>query len=472
MSWTLFHTEIYFMLMAGVFLALSLTPEPDSRRDFYAALALSGIGIFVALFGVGKQGDMFSGAYRVDMFSQVFKALLAMGFFLILCLCSELKSVSEQRHSEFYLLLTVCTLSMMVLVSSVHLLAIYIALELSSYSLYVLVCLRRDRDVCLPSAVKYFFVGASASAVMLLGMALLYSATNTAYLIEMVQTVPGMIGRPLVAVGLLLILAGFFFKLAIFPFHFWAPEAYYGAPNQVTAYIATASKIAAIAVLIRVVALSGGESAYLVHILVCASIVSMTIGNLTAIVQKDLKRLLAYSSIAHAGYVLIGILAMTPSGYAGAIFYALTILILKFTCFFVIIKVATDGRNPVMSDLAGLYRRSPILAMSLMLALFGLAGIPPTIGFTGKLLLFTAAIEKGFFVLVLIAMINVLISLYYYLLILKAAYLDEPQEEPPPLTVSRPVQALAAAMATIIIVAGFYPTHLIRIAQAAAGVFG
>ncbi len=472
MNWTLFNTEIYYMLTAGAFLFISLMPRPGAQRDFYSALALSGIGIGISLFGVTQQGDLFAGAYRVDMFSQVFKALLAMGLFLIVCLCSELKGVSEKRHPEFYMLLSICTLSMMILVSAVHLLAVYIALELSSYSLYVLVCLRKDHDISLSAAVKYFFVGASASAVMLMGMALLYSAVNTAYLIDMVQTLPGMIDRPLVAVGLLLTLAGFFFKLAVFPFHFWAPEAYYGAPNQATAYIATASKIAAIAVLIRVVALSGGQSQYLVHVLVCVSIVSMTIGNLTAIVQKDLKRLLAYSSIAHAGYVLIGILCMSPAGYSGAVFYALTILVLKFACFFVIIKVAADGRNPTIGDLRGLHARSPLLAMTLMLALFGLAGIPPTIGFTGKLLLFTAAIDKGYFTLVLIAMINVVISLYYYLIFLKAAYLQEPERDAPEMVLTAPVKALAVAMSIVIVVAGFYPAYLIRIAQTAVAVFG
>ena len=170
--------------------------------------------------------------------------------------------------------------------------------------------------------------------------------------------------------------------------------------------------------------------------------------------------------------MLIGILSMSPEGYYGAVFYALTVLTLKFACFFVIVKAAADGRNPVMGDLTGLHRRAPILAMTLMLALFGLAGIPPTIGFTGKLLLFTAAIEKGYFTLVLIAMINVLISLYYYLLILKAAYLEEPAKDAPEIAVSMPDKALMAATAVFIVVAGFYPAHLIQIARTAVAVFG
>ena len=181
---------------------------------------------------------------------------------------------------------------------------------------------------------------------------------------------------PWVVLGLAMALSGFFFKLAVFPFHFWAPDVYQGAANQVAAYIATASKVAAIAILMRMVSLAG-DSGYMVHVLAVLAIVSMTVGNLAAIVQKDIKRLLAYSSVAHAGYVLIGVLSMNPEGTAAVVFYALTVLVLKFTCFLVVVQVSPDGGNPTLANLAGLHRRSPLLAMALMLALFGLAGIPP-----------------------------------------------------------------------------------------------
>jgi NADH-quinone oxidoreductase subunit N len=194
----------------------------------------------------------------------------------------------------------------------------------------------------------------------------------------------------------------------------------------------------------------------------------MTLGNLVAIVQKDMKRLLAYSSISHAGYVLIGILSMSPGGYAGAIFYAVAYLIMKFTCFLVVVKVAYDGSDLKIAQLAGLHRRSPLLAMALMFGVFGLAGIPPTIGFTGKFLVFTAAMHKGYFILVLIAMINVVISLYYYLLIVKAAYLLEPQEELPPISLSPFNKLLTGSLVTVMIVGGIFPEYLLELAQAAA----
>jgi NADH-quinone oxidoreductase subunit N len=269
-------------------------------------------------------------------------------------------------------------------------------------------------------------------------------------------------------IGLLLTLCGFFFKLALFPFHVWAPTVYQGAANQVTTYIATASKVAAIAVLIRLVSLTGGSSLNLAHVLIALSLLSMTLGNLVAIIQKDLKRLLAYSAIAHAGYVLMGILSMSESGYASAIFYAVAYLVMSFTCFLVLIKVAHDGRDLAIADLAGLHRRSPLLAMALMLGIFSLGGIPPTIGFTGKFMVFTAAMKKGYFFLVFLGMVNVVVSLYYYALVVKAAYLLEPEEDLPKIRLSLATRFLAVILVTAIVVGGIFPDQLYSLALSAA----
>jgi NADH-quinone oxidoreductase subunit N len=438
------------------------------RRQHFNALCLALAGILVCLASVYSQGQLFIRAYKLDLFSQVFKVILSLALFLIVCICGEIPDIGRRRSNEFYFLLFTCTLGLMLLVSADHLLSIYLSLEVSSYSLYILVALRRYQGFGLEAGIKYFLIGTFASAVMLFGMALLYSMTGTAYLDDMAKVLPGIIGRPGIVIGLLFTLGGFFFKLAVFPFHLWAPDTYQGASNQVAAYIATASKVAAIAVILRVLAFAGQGSIYLVHVLAVLSVVSMTLGNLAAIVQKDIKRLLAFSTIAHSGYVLIGILVLTPAGYSGAIYYALAILIMKFTAFMVITELASDGRNLRVEDLAGLHRRSPILALALMVSLFSLAGIPPTIGFTGKFLVFVAAIEKGYIALVIIAMINVVISLYYYLLMIRAAYLLEPAEELPPLGVSIPKKLLAGASTLMIVLAGVYPPWLIQLAQSAA----
>ena len=468
MNWSLFYPELFYFAGGIIFLFMSLTKQSNPRRDFIAAMFLAVAGVVISLAAIGQEGLLFFQAYRVDLFSQVFKVLLSIGLFLIISICSNLNGIAERYHAEFYLLLFVCTLAMMLLVSSVHILSIYVALELSSYSLYILVALRNDEQIGLEAGLKYFIVGIVASAVMLFGVALLYSTTNATYVTDMVKVLPEMLNTPTVVIGLLLTLCGFFFKLAVFPFHFWAPDVYQGAADQATAYIATASKVAAVAILTRMVAVSGDGSTYLVHVLVTLAIISMTVGNLAALVQKDFKRLLAYSTVAHAGYVLIGILSMNAAGYMSAIFYVTALLFMKFTVFLVIVKVADDGRNMDVSQLAGLYRRSPLLAMALMVAIFSLAGIPPTIGFTGKFLVFIAALEKGYFTLVLIAMINVVISLYYYLMVLKAAYLLESEEEQAGISLSPPAKLLTGALVLVMVFFGIYPHHLIELTQAAA----
>lgn len=470
MNWTLFTPELFCLLVAGVFLCLSMM-TPGHRRDFFTAVTLTGIGIGICVACIHHQGDLFFHTYRVDLFSQVFKTLLFMGFFLVVSICSRLNGIEKKYHAEFYLLLATCTLAMMMLVSAVHLLTIFVALELSSYSLYVLVFIRKDRHIGLTSSMKYFLIGATVSAVMLFGMALLYLHCQSAYLGEMIHKMPDVIHKPPVIAGLLFVLCGMFFKLALFPFHFWAPDVYEGAANPVAAYISTASKVAAIGIMLRIISLTGGNSETLAHALVVLAIASMTIGNLSAIIQKDLKRLLAFSSVAHAGYILIGILSMNHTGYTSAIFYAVAVLVMKFTCFLVVVKMAYDGGNITIDRLAGLHKKSPILALALMMALFGLAGIPPTIGFTGKLLIFTAAMEKGYFILVLIAMFNVVVSLYYYILVLKAAYLDEPKvpvtDENEPL-MTPAAKLLTGFMIAVMVIAGIYPAPLIEIARAAS----
>jgi NADH-quinone oxidoreductase subunit N len=456
------------MLFAAlIFLVLScLRPEP--HRNYTVALTMAVLTVIAALAAVSMTGSLFNGSYRVDLFSQVFKVCLAMGFFLGICLCSELESVAPERHGEFYGLMALCSLAMMLMISGTHLLVIYLALEVSSYSLYVLVFLRRQTHWGMNSGVRYFLVGICASAIMLFGLALIYGITGTIHLDALARVMLTDTSARMLGAGILLTLGGFFFKLAIFPFHFWAPDVYEGAPNQVAVFISTASKVAAIAVLVRVTASLHPMSDLVAKGLIVLAVISMTVGNLAAIGQKDFKRLMAFSSIAQAGYLLIGILCMSPAGRTGAGFYVIAVLAMKFTCFMVMIKLAGDGRNLQIEELAGLHRRAPLLAMALMMALFGLAGIPPTIGFSGKLLIFKAAIDKGYLLLVIIAMINVVISLYYYLLVLKAAYLDEPATGAAPLVLSFPTRALAMAMIIFIVVVGFYPTALIDLVSTAA----
>lgn len=468
MKWVLFIPELYYVLMAVVFFALSLQRKSEPRRLYTWAVILSGVGVLVAVLCARLEGMVFFDAYRVDLYSQVFKLLLALGTFWVVLTCSELEGIDSTQHAEFYLFTFICTLGMMMLVSAVELLTIYISVELSSYCLYLLVAMRRKADEFAETGIKYFMVGSTASGIMVFGISYLFGMTHTTYVAELVKVLPGMMTEPAAIVGLVLALSGFFFKQALFPFHIWAPDVYQGAVNQVTTYIATASKMAAAAIVIRFVGFSGGESAVFIKLLVVLSILSMTFGNLVAIIQKDIKRLLAYSSIAHAGYMMIGILSMTQRGYASAIYYALAYLIMNFACFMVILKIADDGHNLKIKELAGLHKRSPLLAMTLMLGLFGLAGIPPTVGFTGKFLVFAAALEQGYLTLVIIGMINATISLYYYLIVIKAAYLLEPVNPYPPVRVDNWTKSLAIFLVIAMVYVGIFPDQFVALTEAAA----
>ncbi len=328
--------------------------------------------------------------------------------------------------------------------------------------------MRRKADAYVETGIKYFMVGVTASAFMIFGISLLFGMVKSTYLVDVVRVLPGVITQPAAIVGLILALSGFFFKQALFPFHIWAPDVYEGAANQVTTFIGTTSKMAAAALVIRFVGFSGGESDVLIKLLVVLSVLSMTFGNLVAIIQKDIKRLLAYSSIAHAGYVMIGILSMTQRGFASAIYYALAYLVMSYACFMVIMRIADDGHNLQIKELAGLHKRSPLLAMTLMLGLFGLAGIPPTVGFTGKFLVFAAALEKGYLALVIIGMINATISLYYYLIIIKAAYLLEPVEPYPPVHVDPWTRYLSIFLVLAMVYLGVFPDQFVALTEAAA----
>lgn len=466
MDWMIFTPELTLLATAAVFLTMACL-KPDPARGYALALTLTAVVVVASIACTTVSGDLFGGVLRVDLFSQTFKALLAIGFFLVIVLCDDFGGVAPAHHDEGYFLLSVCTLAMMLLASAVHLLAVVLALELSSYSLYLLVFLRADRRWGLVTGLRYFLVGASASAVMLFGLALVYGATGAMHVDRLIEVLPHGLNQPMVAGGLLLTLAGFFFKLAVFPFHFWAPDAYEGAPNPVAAFIAAVSKVAAVAILLRFISLAQGGGDMLARGLMVMAVTSMTVGNLAAIAQKDFKRLMAFSSVAHAGYLMLAMLCMTQAGYAAAMFYGAAVLVMKFTCFMVMIRVADDGRNLQIGELAGLHRRAPLLALALLLALFGLGGIPPTIGFAGKLFIFVAAMQKGYLALVIIAMANVVISLYYYLLVLKAAYLDEPAGPAPTIDLNWSNRLVATAMIVLIIGVGFYPTALLDWVQAA-----
>ncbi len=431
------------------------------------ALFLSAAGVIISLLNLNQSGELFYRSYRVDLFSQIFKCLISLGLFLVVVLGRKLKGIEEHLQPEFFMFLSLSALGLSLMVSSVELLTIFIAMELSSYSLYVLIPIRNQaHGQQMEAAIKYIIFGAAATGVMLFGMSYIFGVTGSTYLVDILQKMPSLLKEPIAVIGLLLVLCGFFFKLAVVPFQFWTPDVYQGAANETASFVATMPKLGAVALLLRLVSLAGSGAVDLIQVLVLLSAVSMTFGNLAALVQKDLKRLLAYSSIAHAGYVLLGVLTLNTAGFSAAIYHISAYLLMNLACFLVVCAVSRQGENVAISDLSGLYRRSPLLAFTLAVGAFALAGIPPTAGFTGKLFLFVAALNQGHLTLVIIAAVNTAISIYYYLNIVRTAYGQDP-DGLPAVSLNFSNRLLSYGLILAIILMGTFPAWFIELARTA-----
>ncbi len=466
MDYALFLPEIYLLLTALVFFCQSLW-KSSARLNQGIALILSGIGVIITFYSINLTGELFYKAYRIDLFSQIFKCLISLGLFLIIIIGQKIKSIEDQYQPEFFMFLSLSSLGLMLMVSSVELLTIFIAMELSSYSLYILIPIRKEINVGkMEAAIKYILFGAAATGIMLFGMSYIFGITQSTYLADILNKMPELLGQPVAVIGLLFILCGFFYKLSVVPFHFWTPDIYEGAANETVSFIATMPKLAAAALLIRLVSLANPGSVDLIQVLVVISAVSMTFGNIAALVQKDLKRLLAYSSIAHAGYILLGILTLKVDGYSAVVFHITAYMLMNLACFLVISTVSKEGKNVAISDISGLYKRSPLLAFTLAVGFFGLAGIPPTAGFTGKFFLFIAALKEGHLALIIIAAVNTAISIYYYLNVVRSAYGQDPNGLPEvPLSFSNRILNYGLIIAIIIL--GVLPSMFIELAHTA-----
>ncbi len=457
-----FLHETYLALVALALFGLSLA-EPKAGTARKLALVLSAVGVVTAAWSFGARGELFYGAYRVDAFSQCLKFLVALGFFLAVAFGEGLRGVDRSREPEYFLFLSVSVLGLTFLMSGVELLTIYVALEVSSYSLYILVPLRRSEHVSqVEAGIKYVLFGAAASGVSLFGMSYVFGLAHTTRVDELLRAFPELAQSPMGIMGLTLMLGGFFFKLALFPFHFWTPDIYQGAANETSGVIATLPKVGAVAVLIRLVGLGGQEGAFFT-VLVLLAVLSMTYGNLIALVQNDIKRLLAYSSISHAGFMMAGILSGTVQGFAGALYYVGGYLLMNFALFYVIYSLAPNGENVTVDDLRGLHRRAPLLAFTLAVGAFGLAGIPPTAGFAGKFFVLAAALEKGYLGLVIIGALNTAVGVFYYLKLVKAAYSPEEGEQPAAAAVplSPLGRALGFAFCVSILLVGSLPGSIL-----------
>jgi len=457
-----FLPEIVILLGALALFVISLG-ENQTKAARRAALATSLAVIAACALCLGQEGTLFYGAYRVDLFSQVLKLVFAGGFALVLLLSGKLSDIRDEVKPEYYLLLTVSVAGLMLLVSSVDLITLVVALEVSAFPLYLMVPMRRERGgqrSQMECAIKYVMFGVAANGIMFFGMSYLFGLTGTTELATLLLRLQPVMHSPLAIIGLGMALCGFYYKLAVFPFHFWTPDVYQGASNETAGLVASLPKLGAIAVLVRLVSLAAPDNHMLALLLAVLAGSSMFYGNLIALLQKDFKRMLGFSGIAHAGYALIGLVALDQLGFSAALYYIVGYLVMVLACFVVICKVSRDGTNVGLEELAGLHRRSPLLALTLAVGVFGLAGMPPFVGFMGKLTLLTAAWEKGHSTLVIIAVVNAAIAIYYYLGVVREAWFRDAGDLPP-IRLDWPTRALCVLLMTGILALGVAPARVL-----------
>lgn len=426
------------------------------------------IGLGAAIFGAtllsySQTGKLFFNTYQVDLFSQVFKTLIAGAMLIVLLFGNKLRGIPVKVHPEYYLFMFMSALGLMMLVSSVELLAIFVSLELSSFAVYIMVPMRDDEGKFrfqMEAGIKYLLFGVTATGFMLFGMSYMYGLTGSTELSVVITKLSTMWSNPAAVISMMMVLAGFFYKLALFPFHFWVPDVYEGASNETTAFIASVPKLAAVAMLIRLISLLSGDGQAILNVLMVCAVASMFYGNLSALVQKDVKRMLGFSGIAHAGFVLLGILTFQITGYANAIYYIIGYVLMNLACFLVICTVSGKGENVMIEDLSGLHKRSPVMAFTLAVGLFALAGIPPFVGFMGKFMLLAGALKEGYLLVVILAAVNTAIAIYYYLSVIRVAYANDPEERAI-VNSSMLTNATSVFLLAVIVIMGVTPQRFI-----------
>jgi NADH-quinone oxidoreductase subunit N len=468
MSLLLFVSEMVLILGSVAVFAISLGAGCGRLAARVTAVtALVNLGVCIAALPVS--GSLFCHAYQVDLFSQLFKCFIALGLAAVVLFGSELRDIRAEIRPEYFFFLLLGTLGLTTLVSSVELITLFIALELSSYALYLLVPLRRERPglhIQMEAAAKYVMFGVVSTGFLLFGMSYLFGLSGSTYFRDIAPALVLRWHEPAALAGMVLVLTGLLFKLAAFPMHLWAPDAYEGASNETTAFLAAVPKVGAVAVLIRFLLCTESANTTLSLLLSVAAIGSMCFGNLAALVQKDIKRMLGYSSIAHAGYVLLGLVTLQASGYAMSMFYIFSFLAMSLAGFLVICQVSRDGENVLVEDLSGLHARSPLAAFILGASMFGMAGIPPFAGFIGKFMLLNEALRGGFVLLVVVAAINTAVGVYYYLNVVRLLYFAAPDNRPA-VHLSRVAAATGVALVVLVTLLGIVPGRLLEASLAA-----
>lgn len=461
------------LTLVGGFLVLAEAFAPTMRRTFAPMAAIGAITAGALRWMVPLPGAVWSGALVVDPLARFVDTYILAAVALVALIADPYLERIQARFGEFYGLLLWSALGAMVMAKADHLLVVFVGLELLSVALYVLNAFHRTSGVSLEAGWKYLVVGAFAACLLLFGIALLYGATGTLSLSALApRAISGALaGNTLLLAGLALVVAGLGFKLALVPFHAWAPDVYQGSPTPVTAFLSVVPKGAALVVLARLIALAAPELATprWTALLATLAIASMTVGNLVAIAQRDLKRMLAYSGIAHMGYAAVGVIAFGFDGLAGLLVYLAAYTLMNVAAFAVVSAFSEGEEEPhLVTDLAGQGWERPFLSFALAVAMFSLAGIPPTVGFMAKFLVFRAAVNDGMVWLAAVGVLNSLISVFYYLRVVYYLYMKPMPKRKPRFGEPLLVRIVAGVCTLGMVLLGVLPGWLLGAAEAAA----
>lgn len=457
-------SEIFMLIMVCVVMLADLTAGENKRYITYllTQISLLGCAILTYISFSTESVQTFHGMFVNDAMADLLKLMVFGTVSAVLVYSYTYITDRGMLRGEFFSLILFATLGMMVMISASHFLTLYIGLELLSLSLYALVALRRDSVVATEAAMKFFVLGALASGFLLYGMSLVYGATGTLHISQLAQIIQsGVTSKEVLVVGLVFIVAGIGFKLSAAPFHMWAPDVYQGAPTAVTLFIGSAPKFAAFGFVMRLLIEGmGGMVADWQGMLVVLAVMSMAIGNIAAIAQSNIKRMLAYSTISHMGFLLLGFISADTNGYSSALFYVIAYVLMTLGAFAMIMLLCREGFEAEnINDFKGLSKRNAWYAFITLLFMLSLAGIPPMIGFYAKFAVLQAVVNAGYVWLAVVAVLFSLIGAFYYLRIIKLMYFDEP-ETTEPIHSNSDVKILFSANGLAILALGIFPQAL------------
>jgi NADH-quinone oxidoreductase subunit N len=461
------YPEIFLLVMVCVLLLADLMVGEKMHYVTYllAQIALFGCALITFTTSVPDVTHTFSNMFVDDALADVLKMMVYMTVSMFLVYSHKYLAMRGIFSGEFFSLVLFATLGMMVMISASNFLTLYLGLELLSLSLYAMVALRRDSVVATEAAMKFFVLGELASGFLLYGMSLVYGVTGALDITRVTEVIQSGVADPTVlVVGLVFIIAGISFKLSVAPFHMWVPDVYQGAPTAVVLFIGSAPKLAAFGFVMRLLVEGmGGMVADWQGMLIILAVLSMVVGNLAAIAQTNIKRMLAYSTISHMGFMLLGIISADGNGYSSSMFYIVVYVIMTLGTFGMLMLLSNEEFEAErLDDFKGLNRRNPWYAFITLLLMFSLAGIPPTVGFYAKLSVLQAVLGAGYVWLAVVAVLFSLVGAFYYLRIVKLMYFDEPESDVP-ISPQGDVELLISANGLAVLGFGIFPQTLMTL---------